>query len=414
MNGNENIILHKEESAPSIMVVDDVLKNIQLMLTILSDEGYDIHFATSGVNALQSIQDKHIDLILLDIMMPEMDGYEVCRRLKANPVTSDIPVIFLTAKDAVEDKVKGFELGAVDYVSKPFQVREILARIHTHLELKKAREIIHTYNRQLEDLLEKRTRDLIVSERQAIFGQLVQGIVHNLKNPLSASMMSAQMINVAVDKFKNADHAAPDCKASEELLERILRAVKMIENSNNTLNDIITSMLTKSRQDKSETQKDIDLNHLIATEIAFMKSDLVFKNKVVKKVSLHPAPLLVHVVAGDISQVFQNLIRNALDAMFNQKDQKMEISTRCNDGFAELVVRDNGPGIPPEIQDRIFDPFFSTKPTTQNKNQSSDKPVGTGLGLWMCRESISAVNGTITVDSEPGKGTTFTVRIPMA
>ncbi len=406
------------ERSMSIMIVDDVLKNIQLLYSILANEKYEIHFVTSGENALKSLNKMQIDLILLDIMMPEMDGFEVCEKLKENPETRDIPVIFLTAKDSVEDKVRGFGLGAVDYITKPFQSQEVLARLRTHLALKKSQETIRQYNDQLETLLEKRTKALVRSERQAAFGQLVQGIVHNLKSPLSASSISAQMLRMGLRNVEKAkqDEGTDEIVSLNALVKKVQETLEIIEQSNEALDNMINSLLTKSRQDRSDKAELVDANEILRRELEFMRADPAFKYHVSKEVTLSEEPLLVEVVPGEFSQVIQNLIRNALDAMHGQPQQPLTLITERAGNNARLIVKDGGPGIPENIIDKIFDPFFTTKATRDSAEKGKEKedgPHGTGLGLWMCRETVESFHGSIVVASEPGRGATFTVEIPL-
>ena len=199
-----------EKKNSSILIVDDVNKNLQLMATILLDKGYDIRIASNGKQALHSLDQELVDLILLDVMMPEMDGFEVCQKIKANPETANIPILFLTAKTEVTDKVRGFEIGGADYITKPFDPIEVIARINAHLQLKLANDTILEYSDQLEEMLYERTHELIMSERQATIGQLIQGIVHNLRGPLTVIGPGSQMIKMKLDNFEKIENEDDD------------------------------------------------------------------------------------------------------------------------------------------------------------------------------------------------------------
>ncbi len=284
------------------------------------------------------------------------------------------------------------------------------------LELKEANAKIHEYNNQLEELLEKRTRDLIRSERQAVFGQLVQGIVHNLKNPLQSSTMSTQMIRLAVAKSQ-----AAECKNHDEELvmlramaESVTNTVEWLEKANSKLKHMIDSLLTKSRLDTQEQQVVVDLNELVKTEVEFMQADTFFKNKVKKEINLIKGKVMVQVVPGEMSQVIQNLIRNAIDAMLKIPSPKLNVRTTKMDGTIYLYIADNGEGIPENIQDRIFDPFFTTKHVDGDETVPENEPKGTGLGLWMSHEAMRSFGGSIAVQSIKGEGTTFTLSLPEA
>ena len=155
-----------EDKGPRVLIVDDTVQNIQVLGTVLREQNYQINVAQNGLQALESVEKVRPDLILLDVMMPEMDGFEACKRLKANDQTKDIPIIFLTAKVETEDVVRGFDLGAVDYVTKPFNATELLARVHTHLELQRLRRELEEYNQLLEHKVQVRTAELQVAHKQ--------------------------------------------------------------------------------------------------------------------------------------------------------------------------------------------------------------------------------------------------------
>ncbi|MBD3166049.1 hypothetical protein GF324_05595, partial [bacterium] len=283
-------------------------------------------------------------------------------------------------------------------------------------QLAEANEEIQRYNEELEQMLEERTRHLILSERQAAFGQMVQGIVHNLKNPLSAGTMSTGVIRDALKKAEeNHDETLEDVKrTNRNLMRAVNQAVGWIERANQNLNDMITSLLTKSRSDKSADRRVIDLNDLLANEIAFLQADKRFKKMKKKHVKLSKDPLRVDVVPGEMAQVFQNIVGNALDAMHDSKDPYLAIETFHRDGCAVVIISDAGPGIPEEIRQKVFDPFFTTKSPLLDEESDADEPKGTGLGLWMCRQAVESFDGTIQLETEEGKGTSFRISIPLA
>ncbi|MBZ0264960.1 hypothetical protein K8I28_09855 [bacterium] len=282
-------------------------------------------------------------------------------------------------------------------------------------ELERANDTIQEYNTQLERMLERRTRSLMRSERQAVFGQMVQGIVHNLRNPLTSSTMSTELIRMAVKKSKleNVKSNTEQMVMLQAMGETVEVAVGWIEKANETLSGMINSLLTKSRSDKGEDRKVIDLNHLIRTEIDFLQADPTFKNKIRKEIILSDDPLYVNLVPGEMAQIFQNLIRNAMDAMYRMPDPSLKIETLKDGSQIELRISDTGNGIPEDIRDHIFDPFFSTKqPEGEAEPKTGGEPKGTGLGLWMCQEAVKSFNGTITFKSKVGLGTTFIITFP--
>jgi signal transduction histidine kinase len=283
-------------------------------------------------------------------------------------------------------------------------------------QLAEANQEIQTYNERLEQMLEDRTRHLIISERQAVFGQLVQGIVHNLKNPLSASTMSTGAIREALRVVENADQSSPEDvkKANDRLVRSVKQSVGWIERANQNLNDMITSLLTKSRSDKAADRARIDLNDLLRNEVEFLQADKRFKKMKRKKIRLADEPLPVEVVPGEMAQVFQNIVGNALEAMYDTPDPFLAVETFERDGHAVMIISDSGPGIPEEIRQKVFDPFFSTKSPLLDEEAGEDEPKGTGLGLWMCRQAVESFGGVIQLETEEGKGTSFRIALPLA
>lgn len=273
-------------------------------------------------------------------------------------------------------------------------------------ELNDALEQINTYNTQLEKLLEERTRDLIKTERHAAFSLLSQGIVHNLKNPLSIIYGSAQLLNYLKPDL-TIENIPPKIN---EYLENVANQTRKIEVGVNRMMDMINSLMTKSRSDKSENIEVIEINTLLKSELDFLNADSVFKYKTTKNVNLHDGNLYTEVVPGEFSQIFLNLIRNSLDAMYEQENAELTIQSGIRDGKVWFSVSDNGPGISNENQKKVFDPFFSTKPKASDV--ASGKPTGTGLGLHMCMQMVHSYKGNIELESKPGNGTTIRVLLP--
>ncbi len=401
---------------PRVLIVDDTLKNIQLLLTILAKENYDIHFATSGANALESLQTREMDLMLLDIMMPGMDGFEVCRRVKSDERHRDLPIIFFTAKDSVEDKVRGFELGAVDFITKPFDGQEVIARIRTHLELRNAKRTIEQYNQQLTSMLEQRTRELVSSERQATVARVIHGIVHNLNHPLSVITSTSSLFHLKLQKMRGQEFASEqeELGALRDIVDQAAQGQKSISDATGQLKTMIDSLLKRAQSDRSDEMQRFDLNEEIQREISFYLVDPVFKHQLNREVDLAEEPLEVVMVPGEFHQIIGNLFANALDAMHDTSEKRLAIQT-CREGDnAVVTITDSGPGIPEELLERIFDPFFSTKAPRGEEQKSPDTPVGTGLGLSMVAETLQNVGGEITASNVQGGGARFTLRIPLA
>ncbi|MBF0102104.1 MAG: hybrid sensor histidine kinase/response regulator [Desulfobacterales bacterium] len=395
-----------------ILIVDDAKENIDILFQALVDD-YELSVAVDGESALEYVSTNPPDLILLDIMMPGMDGFEVCRRLKKDPETSAIPVIFLSAMNELESKTAGFESGAVDYVTKPFEILEVKARVKTHLDLRNALKTINQYNKQLEEIVERRTKELIRTERQAAFSLLIQGIVHNLKNPLSGIIGSSQLILKYGNILKSMLLDIPEDVKNKEIkyIEGIIKFSEMVHGSGTQMNEMINSMMSKSRSDKSDKIEMVYLNDILKQEVEFLNADQLFKHKITKHININEQLPKIKLVPSEIAQVFQNLVRNAIHALWNHPKPSITIGSGTYDKGVWFSVEDNGPGIPKNILSVIFDPFFTTKPKA-SEEKNSNEPVGTGLGLYSCLEIIKTYNGKIDVNTTVGKGTTFIVYLP--
>ncbi len=393
---------------PLILLVDDAPKNIQILGYMLSCEGFEISVAISGKQALSIVNNRPPDLILLDVMMPDLNGFEVCSQIKSNKNTSNIPIIFVSASEDVESKLKGFEAGAADYITKPFQSIEVIARVHTHLALKEAIQTVNKYNIQLEMMLEERTKELIKTERHAAFSLLIQGIVHNLRNPLSGVSGGAEMILLNRELMKKRGVSIPS-----ELIETfddVWKYADMIFTSSKKLVFMIDSLMSKSKSDKTDNIEIINLNDIIDQEINFLFADQRFRHNVKKTIKLSDNKLMLEIVPSELSQIFLNLVKNAMDAMFSQENAEISIITGKENETVWISIEDNGSGIPKNIQSKIFDPFFSTKPKASSA--IGNEPIGTGLGLHTCSQMIRSYKGLIEMDSKVGRGTKFKIYFP--
>lgn len=389
-----------------VLLVDDVPQNIQVLGNILRNQGYSFALTTSGSETSKLLEKTKPDIILLDIMLPDEDGFSICKRIKNNPDLEEIPIIFLSAKHDIKDKIRGFELGAVDYITKPFEDIEVIARVQNHLQAKLDRDKIEKYNRELEEIVDQRTKELIKRERESMLAQFMQGIIHNVRGPISGvangmnviGMMSHDLaVMLQDDQYLN-------------ILNEIKELNKLNQDKLESLLSDLNSMLKKSTNDFNEELEIIDINSIIKQEIDFLQVDLEFKNKVKKDISIFHEPLLVKVVTADISQIFQNLLKNAMDALYNQEDKMIEIKTGKDENFAFFMISDNGPGIPKDIASRIFDPYFTTKAKVSKQN--SNEPTGTGIGLRFCLSTAESYGGSVKLQNSK-EGASFKVTIPL-
>ncbi|PHX54205.1 hybrid sensor histidine kinase/response regulator [Tychonema bourrellyi FEM_GT703] len=393
----------KNSERSIILIVDDNQTNLDVLFELLKNYGFKVLVAQDGESAIEQIEYIHPDLILLDIMMPGIDGFETCRRLKADQATQDIPIIFMSALSDTVDKVKGFQTGAVDYITKPFQHEEVLSRIDTHLTIRslqkkleeKNSELAHL-NQNLEKLVEQKSKQLIDQEKTAIIGRLTQGMVHNLKSPLQVMQTSVDLIETKATKINDYSFFS--------YTKYILQAITKV-------NQIMDTLMVKSSKEQKQDVQPVNINELIQRELQLLEGNMYFKNKIKKKYFYDENIANVPLIYAYISQVFYNLINNAMDAMWENKSRELTIVTRQDESKIYMDIADTGCGIAPEDLSKIFDPFYTSKPA-KGQEKKEGEPTGTGLGLYTCIELLKPFNGEIAISSNPGKGSVFTVVLP--
>ena len=393
----------KNSERSIILIVDDNQTNLDVLFDFLRNCNFKVLVALDGESAIEQLEYVRPDLILLDVMMPGIDGFETCSRLKAIPATKDIPVIFMTALSDTVNKVRGFQSGAVDYITKPFQHEEVLSRIQTHLTICKLQKKLQEKNEQLaalngnlEKLVEQKTKQLIEQQKTAIVGRLTQGMVHNLRSPL-------QIIQTSVDLI--------EAKAAQLDDKSLFNYSKYINRSVAAINEIMETLMFKSIKDQKEELQPVNLNDLLQRELQLLDSNLYFKHKVNKKYLFDKNLPSLPLIYSYFSQVFHNLIDNALHAMWNMKNQNLTIVTRQDEYRIYMDIEDSGCGIAPEHLPNVFDFFYTSKPA-KGEEEKEGAPTGTGLGLYTCLELLKPFQGEITIKSEVGKGSIFTVILP--
>ena len=388
------------ENLNKILVVDDDMMNLDVLWEILSDR-YDVKLVDSGIKAIELLKTFKPDLILLDIMMPIMDGYETAEKIKSDSTLSDIPIIFVTALSDMENKIKGFKIGVADYITKPFEYDEIIARVETHIRLKKAMEIINKYNDELEEMLQIRTKELIDTEKKAAFSLVIAGIIHNLKGPLSGILGGADLLSLNFDKLN----------IPEKEMTRLNSFLDIIKTGVTKLDTMINSMMIKAKTSETSDIEVKDLNILIERELSFLEANLEFKSRVTKDIQLLEEELLVEIIPSEIVQVFQNILNNAIEAMWSQKEKHIIITTnKTDDDMVYFSIKDSGGGIPKEHLNKVFDPFFTTK-RRDNLDNEFNEPVGTGLGLYSTYQIVNKNNGRIDIHTNE-TGTEFIINLP--
>ncbi|MEM9217337.1 MAG: response regulator [Cyanobacteria bacterium P01_F01_bin.150] len=451
-----------------ILVVDDNPTNLRVLSdSIRHEKEWNILFATDGESAIEQVLYAKPDLILLDVMMPGVDGFETCRRLKSQNVTNSIPVIFMTALSDTTHKVQGLELGAVDYITKPFQKEEVLARVRLHLKLSQLNQNLKCQNellaekiiekeaaenqirllaQELEHRVEQRTEELALSyqklqqaqlqmvqhEKMASLGNLVAGVAHEVNNPIGFLNGS---INNAKDYLQELldyldiyqQYYPPEVIEVQDYAEKIElefiredfpKLLASMQHASDRIRAISNSLRTFSRADTQEKVK-ADIHEGLNSTLLILKYRLK-ANEVRPEIQIHKEygelpPIFCF--PGQLNQVFMNLLANAID-MFDEVAQTLSWETLesapqiitlqtnvCADQQSIAIhIRDNGKGMPQDVLHRVFDYLFTTKDVGQ----------GTGLGLTIAHQIITeAHHGQLTVQSAVAQGTEFCIRLPI-
>lgn len=358
----------------NVLIVDDTPENLQLLSRMLADHGYEARPVPSGRLALLAVERDPPDLILLDINMPEMNGYEVCQRLKGAAATRDIPIVFISALNETLDKVKAFSLGAVDYITKPFQIDEVMARVATHVSLAHARRALERSYAELRDL-------------ETLRDGLVHMVVHDLRSPLMALICNIEFLTEDLQGQVEPRHVAN--------LESALAAAEH-------LNRMANDMLDVSRLDQNKMpvkRVACDLSDIVRAAVANLKG-IAYK----REVRIQAEKLMLACDEGLICRVVENLVGNGLK--HTPPDRSLSVSVTATAGGARIEVRDEGRGIPAAFKDRIFEKFATAEAQEARRYHSA------GLGLSFCKLTIEAHGGQIGVDSEEGRGSTFWFTLP--
>jgi len=364
------------QKPPNILLVDDTPANLELLSSMLKERGYTVRAAVSGQLALQAVRNDPPDLILLDIKMPKMNGYEVCRQLKEDEKLKDIPVVFLSTLTETTDKVKAFVAGGVDYITKPFQLEEVEARVETHLELRRQK-------RRLQETLDE------LRKAETLRDSLVHMIVHDLRSPLTGIYAYLELIE------ESAAGALP-----AKLRGYIDDALKSARQMIGIVSDILDTSKLQAGQLKLVLE-DCELDGAVEESIAGLAA--LLKTRKIRFVR-RERPAVVRADRGLVLRVIQNLLANALK--FTPDGGLISVSITDAAGGTRVSLSDNGPGIAPEYREEIFKKF------AQVELPAGRQKYSTGLGLAFCKLAVEAHGGRIGVESEAGKGSTFWFELP--
>ena len=361
-----------------LLVVDDVQTNVLLLKALLSKDEYGILVANNGQEALEVIRNENPDLILLDVMMPGMDGFEVAERLKSEEFRCEIPIIFLTALDDTQSIVNGFKLGVGDFISKPFRKEELMVRIKHQLSLVAARRIIEEKNEELRKTIAGRDKMYSV-------------IAHDLRSPMASMKMLLNTIMMSVEK----DKIDPDI-------------FDMLEMSNKTSEEVFSLLDNLLKWTKSQLGKltvipqKLDISGLADGVVEVMNS--VAEVKHIKLIRTDHESFFVYVDIEMIKSILRNLISNAVK--FSNPDSEIKVGIKAEDGKVIVSVTDSGKGIKKEDQHKLL------KDSTHFTTYGTNSEEGSGLGLLLCRDFARKNGGELWFESEENLGSVFSFSLP--
>lgn len=408
-----------------VLVADDSLTVRMQLGDLLDDGGYKAILAEDGEMALDAVNRYLPDLVVLDVVMPGISGIDVCQRLKSNPATMQIPVIIITSKNDIEDKIRGLNAGADDYLFKPYDPKEFTAKVNAIFRMKKMqleaeRNLLARTNLELQNVnkrLKHTQSQLVQNEKMVALGQLVAGIAHEINNPLAFVSNNSDVISETMRSYEKLIETYRSI-TSEHLTEEQLLAAREIEDEIDLeylksavptlykdINDglerirrIVSDLRNFSRLDEAE-QKRVSIVDGIESTLNLINHQIINDIEVIREYDDLPE---VFCYPSQLNQVFMNVLINSIQAM-EKSGGKLKIKVHKNGDMAEVVVEDEGGGISDDVLPRIFEPFYTTK----------DVGTGTGLGLSISYGIVEKHRGFIRYASKVGVGTTCTIQLPM-
>lgn len=362
-----------------ILIVDDVMSNVLLLKVLLTNEKFAIATASNGRQALEQVEKENPDLVLLDVMMPDMSGFEVAQHLKSNPNTTDIPIIFLTALNSTADIVKGFQVGANDFISKPFNKEELIIRVTHQISLVAAKRLILSKTEELQRTIAGRDK-------------LYSVIAHDLRSPMGSIKMVLNMLILNL----------PSEKIGTEMYELLTMANQTTEDVFSLLDNLLK--WTKSQIGKlNVVYQDVDLVEVTDGVIEIFS--MVASLKKIRIREMKPEKMMVNADIDMLKTVVRNLLSNAIK--FSKENSEVLVKMEEVDGMAVVSVQDYGCGISEEGQKKLLhtDTHFSTFGTNNEE--------GSGLGLLLCKDFVVKNGGKLWFTSKEGEGSIFSFSIPV-
>lgn len=411
---------------PAVLIVDDVDANLIVLEGLLEDLPCEVVRADSGNKALRELLRQEFAVVLLDVHMPHMDGFEVAEHIRLNPSTRHVPIVFLTAHHAEDKALRGYDAGAVDFLFKPVNADILRGKVLVFLELASARRLLGDRNRELaaknaelnelaetQTALVKRLSDanqalaaayrelqttqgqLIQSAKMAALGELVAGVAHEINNPLAFVMSHLETVTRSLNGCEPQATASP--ASATDSWNRAQTRLTEMRHGLARIRDLVVKLRTFSRLDEGE-RKQINVRESIESVLTIVQHRMTDRIEL----ELHvEAPEVIDCSAGLLNQALMNLLTNAIDAI-PERGQIVVRAGAEGDTYV-LSVSDTGEGIPPEIKERVVEPFFTTKPVGK----------GTGLGLSIAHSVVKQHGGRLELNDRLGGGTEAVLKIPL-
>ncbi|MCG5056977.1 MAG: hybrid sensor histidine kinase/response regulator [Limnoraphis sp. WC205] len=391
----------------SILIVDDTEDNLLMLTEILSREGYNVQSASNGQSALDAAFKQPPDLILLDVMMPDMNGYEVLNHLKSEQRTQEIPIVFISALNEVYDRVKGLSMGAVDYLTKPIHIQELLARVKTNLSVYELQREVQQKNLDLTQALQHlqaTQTQLIESEKMAALGRLVAGLSHEISTPVWIGItLASTLMNEAKELESNLEENRVKKLILERHIERVKRMSTLLLENLQRAGNLIQSFKQVSVDQSYFEQQEFYLKSYIENVLLSLSPHL---EKTGHRLRVQgEEDLKINSYPGAIAQIVTNLVMNSILHGYQPGEiGQLDFDIARQDDRLIISYADDGCGIPEEYIGKIFEPFFTT----------ARSYGGTGLGLHIIYNLVTQkLQGKISCESQVGAGTKFIFNLPL-
>lgn len=407
MSGGSHSLGSEVEDRPAVLAVDDVEANLLALQALLEDMECDVVLAKSGNEALRHLLRREFAVALLDVQMPEMDGYEVAHHARRNPSTRDVPIIFLTAATNSEGMVlRGYGSGAVDFLFKPLNPSILRSKVRVFLELRTARRKIEEAkfalertNRNLQTAytdLQTTHAQLVQAAKMASLGELVAGVAHEINNPLAFVLSHLNTVRRNLARFEE-QLTAPLPEGARQSWQRADERLREMGPGLERIQDLVVKLRTFSRLDESE-RKRVSIRECVESVLTILGHRL---REGVTVVTQFGEPDQIDCYASSLNQAIMNLIANSIDAMEGRGT--LRIATGADGDQYAIVVEDTGPGIPAELRERVIEPFFTTKPVGE----------GTGLGLSITYSIVQNHGGRLEFRDAADGGSSVSIRLPL-